>query len=216
MSALSLPFWRKDANLFPYVMFSWNIHHSHQGNKRLFIDRSVAYHCMLFSLTHILSISTDRTLLDVAQMGRPGKGSYIAVALVNLFLPSVYCNGACRLAAVVRATILVPCHVVKSLQLIWRSGTRRWNLRVPDLQMRCSDLTQRVCQDRSPCNDRHLGHYCLDDGLVHTGCQCLIIQTVTWLKDTSAKNGHQDHITYSYCNNKWGLSSKRPLLESLR
>ena len=32
--------------------------------------------------------------------------------------------------------------LIKSLQLIWRSGTRRWNLRVPDLQMRCSDLTR--------------------------------------------------------------------------
>ena len=32
-------------------------------------------------------------------------------------------------------TFLVPCHVVKSLQLIWRSGTRRWNLRVPGFQM---------------------------------------------------------------------------------
>ena len=29
----------------------------------------------------------------------------------------------------------------KSLQLIWRSGTRRWNLRVPDLQMSCNDFT---------------------------------------------------------------------------
>ena len=43
--------------------------------------------------------------------------------------------------AVVGATILVSCNIVKSLQLIWRSGTRRWNLRVPDLQMSCSDLT---------------------------------------------------------------------------
>ena len=29
---------------------------------------------------------------------------------------------------------------VKLLQLIWRSGTRRFHLRVPDLQMSCSDL----------------------------------------------------------------------------
>ena len=29
----------------------------------------------------------------------------------------------------------------KSLSFIWRSGTRRWNLRVPDLQMNCRDLT---------------------------------------------------------------------------
>ena len=29
------------------------------------------------------------------------------------------------------------------LQLIWRSGTRRFHLRVPDLQMNCSDMTWR-------------------------------------------------------------------------
>ena len=39
------------------------------------------------------------------------------------------------------ATLLVPCHVVKSLQFIWRSGTCRWNPQVPDLQMSCRDLT---------------------------------------------------------------------------
>ena len=33
-----------------------------------------------------------------------------------------------------------PLSFVKSLQLIWRSGTR---LRLPDLQMSCSDLTER-------------------------------------------------------------------------
>ena len=48
-------------------------------------------------------------------------------------------NGACCLAAIAGATILVPCHVVKSLQLIWRSGTFRFRLRVPHLQMSCSD-----------------------------------------------------------------------------
>ena len=29
-------------------------------------------------------------------------------------------------------------HVVQLLQLIWRSGTRTWNLRVPDLQLNCT------------------------------------------------------------------------------
>ena len=46
-------------------------------------------------------------------------------------------------AAVARATVQAPSHVVKSLLLIWRSGTRRWNLRVPELLMSCSDLTER-------------------------------------------------------------------------
>ena len=30
---------------------------------------------------------------------------------------------------------LVPCHVVKSLQYIWRSGTRRWNLQWLDFKI---------------------------------------------------------------------------------
>ena len=45
------------------------------------------------------------------------------------------------LVAITGTTSLVPYLKVKSLQLIWRSGTRRWHLRVPDLQMSCSDLT---------------------------------------------------------------------------
>ena len=46
-------------------------------------------------------------------------------------------------AAIAGATLLVPCHVVKSPQLIWRSGTRSFHLRVPDLQKSCSDLNLR-------------------------------------------------------------------------
>ena len=51
-------------------------------------------------------------------------------------------NRTCRLAAIAGVTILVPYYVVKSLQLIWRSGTRRFHLWVPDLQMNCSDLAE--------------------------------------------------------------------------
>ena len=35
-----------------------------------------------------------------------------------------------------------PLLLVKLQQLIWRSGTRRWNLRVSDLQMSCDNLTK--------------------------------------------------------------------------
>ena len=34
----------------------------------------------------------------------------------------------------------VPCHVVKSLKLIWKLGTGRWNLWVSDSQLSCSEL----------------------------------------------------------------------------
>ena len=52
--------------------------------------------------------------------------------------------GVCHLATFVGTSILVLSYdVLKSLQLFWRSGTRRWNLRVPNLQLSCSDLTVR-------------------------------------------------------------------------
>ena len=52
-------------------------------------------------------------------------------------------NRVFLLAAIAGTAILVPCHVVQSLQLIWRLGTRWWNLWPPALQMSCSDLTER-------------------------------------------------------------------------
>ena len=39
------------------------------------------------------------------------------------------------LAAITKTTILVPYLQVKSLQLMWRSGNRRWKLCVPDFQV---------------------------------------------------------------------------------
>ena len=45
------------------------------------------------------------------------------------------------LVAITGTTILTPYHIIKSLQLIWISGTRRFHLRVPDLPKSCSDLT---------------------------------------------------------------------------
>ena len=57
--------------------------------------------------------------------------------------------------AITRTTILVSSLSVKSLQLFWRSGTRRFHLWMPDLQMSCGDLTKmRGYQDSNP---RH-GH----------------------------------------------------------
>ena len=49
-------------------------------------------------------------------------------------------NGACRPVAVAEAATLVLCHIVKYLQVIWRSGIRRWNLRVLDLHMNCTGI----------------------------------------------------------------------------
>ena len=46
-----------------------------------------------------------------------------------------------RSIAITGATLLVPCHVVRYLQLIWRSGTGRSHLWVPDLQVRYNDWT---------------------------------------------------------------------------
>ena len=68
------------------------------------------------------------------------KESQITVCIPQLIICE---NVACRLAAITGDIILVPCHVLKSLQLIRRWGTRRWKLRVPHLQISYSDLTLR-------------------------------------------------------------------------
>ena len=49
--------------------------------------------------------------------------------------------GYVTLEAIAGTNILVPYLSVKSRQLIWRSGTRRWNLRVHVLPMSCTSLT---------------------------------------------------------------------------
>ena len=61
------------------------------------------------------------------------------------------------LVAITETTLLVPCQVVKFLQLIWRSGTCRWNLRVPDLQMSCNDLTWKIRHQASSPSHGHQG-----------------------------------------------------------
>ena len=45
--------------------------------------------------------------------------------------------------AIAGAINLVPFHVIKSLKLIGWLGTRRFDLRVPYLQMSCSDVMIR-------------------------------------------------------------------------
>ena len=51
-------------------------------------------------------------------------------------------NRVSRPGGHIKTSILVPYLQVKSRQLIWKPGTRRRNLRVPDLQMNTSDLTR--------------------------------------------------------------------------
>ena len=50
---------------------------------------------------------------------------------------------AWHLAVIISTIIQIYYLYVNSPQLIWRSDTRRWNLRVSDPQMSCADLTTR-------------------------------------------------------------------------
>ena len=77
------------------------------------------------------------------------------------FIVMIYSvNGACQSAGIALVMLSwYSCHVVKSLQLNWRSGTRRFHLRVPDLQMSCSDLTKRWGTRRvAPVMDSSMPH----------------------------------------------------------
>ena len=59
------------------------------------------------------------------------------------------------LVAIIGTTKQVPYQLVKSLQLIRRWCTRRWNLRVHDLQMSCCDLTRMRGYHNSSPNNGH-------------------------------------------------------------
>ena len=53
-----------------------------------------------------------------------------------------YWNKEYRLVVTTWTNFLEPYDPVETLQVIWRSGTRRFHLRVPDLQMDCSYLNK--------------------------------------------------------------------------
>ena len=89
-----------------------------------------------FSLPEIPASGTK--VLISPQQEKTNTHKYFVEEKANPLL----CNRVCHLAAIAGAVILIPWHIVKSLQLIWRSGTRRFHLRVPDLQMSCSDFTK--------------------------------------------------------------------------
>ena len=63
--------------------------------------------------------------------------------VVNITSPICLPIRHVTLVTIAGTTILVPYRQVKWLQLIWRSGTRtrRFHLRVPDLQMNCRNVT---------------------------------------------------------------------------
>ena len=62
-------------------------------------------------------------------------------------------NRNVSLVVITRISELVPYHLVKSLQLIWRLDTCRFNLRLPNLQVSCSDSTRIGCETSYPNDD---------------------------------------------------------------
>ena len=86
-------------------------------------------------------INNIPALVQIMAWRRPGDKPLSGPMMVRL--PMHICVTRPQWVNIAGATILTPYHVVKSLQLIWRFGTRRFHPRVPDLQMSCSDLTYR-------------------------------------------------------------------------
>ena len=88
----------------------------------------------LKSLEYLGSMSTRLKHWPVIQ----GQAAFTQIYCVK-FVP----DRACTLAAIPGSDIQVPYFGIKSLQLIWRSGTSKWNLQapVPDLQMSSRNWT---------------------------------------------------------------------------
>ena len=63
-------------------------------------------------------------------------------------------NVACSLFAIAGDIVQVPCHVVKSLPLIWRLGTPTHTGARSSNELQWLDLEDRVLQDSSPKNDQ--------------------------------------------------------------
>ena len=80
-----------------------------------------------------LYAGSTRTQLMRAELAKVASGGRAGINRCGI-------NRACHLVAITGTTKLVPYHLVKTLQLIRRSGTRRWNLRVPGHQMSCREL----------------------------------------------------------------------------
>ena len=109
------------------------------------------HHCLLSCLFSCRSKKTSKVRVTVLCAGNsPVTSEFPAqmasdVENISIWWRHHECNydGTGNMVATAATVILVTWHVVKSVQLIWRLGTRRWNLRVPNLHMNCRDLTLR-------------------------------------------------------------------------
>ena len=102
---------------------------------------------LIFVLSGEVVFDTDehpRPTATIEQMAKlPSvfkKGGTVTAANASV---SWWMTANVPLVVITGTTILVPHAKVKSLQLIWRWGTRRFHLRVPDIQMCCRDLITR-------------------------------------------------------------------------
>ena len=83
----------------------------------------------------------EQVCINPCYHDRSRAGSDLVMACLSTTCHTVIIKRACRLVTFARDNIPVLSLIVKALQLMWRSGTRRWYLRVPNLQMNCSDFT---------------------------------------------------------------------------
>ena len=93
--------------------------------------------CASVSLSISQSVSQSINLPDILSISLR-----VPLAILWLVFPSLriistewWWHRECHSAAITVATVVVPCHVGQSLQLIWRLDTCRWHLQVLNLQV---------------------------------------------------------------------------------
>ena len=89
--------------------------------------------------------------------------SRVAITIMIPFHPGQVLFYLVPLVPIAGTTKLVPYHLIKSLQLIWRRGTSRFYLLVPHLQVSYSDLTGmirfRIDSSSNGLQSDHLTHF---------------------------------------------------------
>ena len=139
----------------PYPKVTWSFNNGALPDKKRFKEETIyGMTCVRMSKvvrtdsgSYRVTLENDvgfcEYLIKVVVMGtyEAARTMYINVWSAKVLVQGtvIQFNGTCHLVDITGAITLVPCLVGKPVQLSRKSGTHRFKLRAPDLQLSCND-----------------------------------------------------------------------------